>query len=71
MEGDGWKRGRAKPEVGSQAGELVSFSEDAPSPLLLASRPWDPAASLPVQVGTDSGTVSLPNVLKLQLASFQ
>lgn len=30
MDGDGWKRGRTNPEVGSQAGELMSFSEDAP-----------------------------------------
>lgn len=40
-------------------------------PLLLASWPWDPAISLPVQLGTESGTVALSNVLKLQLASVQ
>lgn len=35
-------RGKAS-EVGRQAGELMSFFEDAPVPLLLASGPWDPA----------------------------
>lgn len=74
----GWRwvggGGEGEAEVGSQAGELkmMSFFEDAPvTPLLLASRPWDPAASLPVQVGTERGTVPLPSVLRLHLARFQ
>lgn len=59
-------------EIGSQARELktMPFFEGAPSPspcFLTVGF----GSSLPVQVGTSSGTVTLPGVLKLQLASFQ
>lgn len=63
--------GRGKAEVGRRAGELMSFFEDAPSPPPAGFWTVGPSASLPVQVGTDNGTVSLPSALKMQLASFQ
>jgi hypothetical protein len=73
MDGDGWRLGIREPEVGSQARELkmMSFFEDAPSPPPSGFMTVEPSASLPVQVGTESGSVTLLSVLRLQLAGFQ
>lgn len=73
MDGDGWRLGRGEAEVRSQAREfkMMSFFEDAPFAPPAGLTTVGLAASLPVQVGTDSGTVTLPSVLRLQWANFQ